>query len=358
MTIVHRESNTLALAAQAMQLLDFGGMLIKSGMLPSSVRTPESAVAIMVKGIELGLPAMAALNGITVIQGKPTVSPQLMLSLINRSGQLDNIEIDTGVQGATVTMKRRGRTPFTAKFGPVEAKAMGLDSKDNYRKQAPVMYQWRAVAACARVVFPDVIDGLYTPEELGADVQVDVQVDEDGAMTVAVQETKATPQPAAPERTLPDPQVEAWANKVRDMSTRVRKVAPEDEVNKTVDFYDWQRDAQEAQKCHAELKELGLHYAPAKPSELVPASNSDAEAMVSAEQISQLQAIARSCGATVSDDRAQLWGYSLNAAGPIRTKELTESQAVVLLGMFGDKDADERKAIMQEAKRAAKGVLL
>ena len=73
-------------------------------------RHPQSAVAIMVKGMELGLPAMAALNGITVIQGKPTVSPQLMLSLINRSGQLENIELETGKDGATVTMKRKGRS--------------------------------------------------------------------------------------------------------------------------------------------------------------------------------------------------------------------------------------------------------
>ena len=182
--ITHRENNTLALAGQAMQLFDFGNMLVKSGMLPSSVRSPEAAVAIMVKGMELGLPAMAALNGITVIQGKPTVSPQLMLSLIRRSGQAKNIEIATGKDGATVRMVRVNGDTFTATFGPAEAQAMGLNTKDNYKKQPAVMYQWRAVAACARVVFPDVVDGLYTPEELGADVKVD----EDGAMTVTVQQ--------------------------------------------------------------------------------------------------------------------------------------------------------------------------
>lgn len=192
--IQHRETNALVLAGQAMQLRDFGGMLVGSGMLPASIKTPEAAVTIMVKGMELGLPPMAALNGITVIQGKPTVSPQLMLSLINRSGQLEDIQITTGKDGASVTMKRRGRTAFTATFGPAEAQAMQLSGKDNHRKQAPVMYQWRAVAACARVVFPDVIDGLYTPEEMGADVQVD----EDGAMTLTVeQESKPAPAPVA-----------------------------------------------------------------------------------------------------------------------------------------------------------------
>ena len=31
------------------------------------------------------------------------------------------------------------------------------------------MYRWRAVAACARTVFPDVILGVYTPDEMGAE---------------------------------------------------------------------------------------------------------------------------------------------------------------------------------------------
>ena len=152
--IMQRETSAIQIAMQADQLLNVGDLLVKSGMIPNSIRTPEAAMAIIIKGMELGLPPMAALAGITVIQGKPTVSPQLMLSLINRSGQLEDVQIETGMQGATVTMKRRGRSAFTSRFGPAEAKAMQLDGKDNYKKQAPVMYQWRAVAGCARVVFP------------------------------------------------------------------------------------------------------------------------------------------------------------------------------------------------------------
>ena len=47
------------------------------------------------------------------------------------------------------------------------AAQLGLADKDNWRKQPKVMRKWRAVAACARVVFSDVITGLYTPEEMG-----------------------------------------------------------------------------------------------------------------------------------------------------------------------------------------------
>lgn len=144
-------------------------MLLKSGFLPQSIKTPEQAVAIILQGRELGIPTMAALGTINVIQGKPTVSPQLMLALINRSGQCENVEVKGDENGVLCTMKRRGRSSHSEFFGAKEAAAMGLSGKDNYKKQAATMYRWRAVAACARVVFPDVVLGLYTPEEMGAE---------------------------------------------------------------------------------------------------------------------------------------------------------------------------------------------
>lgn len=148
-------------------------MLCKTGFLPQAINTPEKAVAIILTGRELGIGTMAALNTINVISGKPTVSPQLMLALIERSGQLEDIQI-TNVEGAVkCTMKRKGRSPHTEFFGEAEATAMQLRGKDNYKKQAFTMYKWRAVAACARIVFPDVITGLYTPDEMGADVTDD-----------------------------------------------------------------------------------------------------------------------------------------------------------------------------------------
>ena len=152
---------------------DQAAVLVKSGFLPQSIKTPEQALAIILTGRELGIGTMTALNNINVIQGKPTVPPQLMLALINRTKEVEDINAESSEQGATVTIKRRGRSPYTAKFGPKEAAAMGLSGKDNYKKQPATMYQWRAVAACARLAFPDVILGLYTPDEMGANTDVE-----------------------------------------------------------------------------------------------------------------------------------------------------------------------------------------
>ena len=147
-------------------------MLVKTGFLPKAIDTAEKAVAIILTGKELGIPTMCALRSIDVIQGKPTVSPQLMMALINRSKELENIEIkletkDGAVIGVTVSMKRKGRSVHRETFSRTDAQNLGLLTKDNWRKQPAVMLKWRAVAACARIVFPDVVLGLYLPEEMG-----------------------------------------------------------------------------------------------------------------------------------------------------------------------------------------------
>ena len=51
------------------------------------------------------------------------------------------------------------------------------------------MYQWRAISANFRITFPDVIAGMYTPEELGAEVRV---TEDDDMEVVAVEQVPAT----------------------------------------------------------------------------------------------------------------------------------------------------------------------
>lgn len=149
-----------------------------SGFLPKSISTPQQAVAIMTMGKELGIGMWAAFNGINVIQGKPTISPQLMLALINRSGQLDDMRVEGNNEVCAVTMARRGRTPHTETFSMADAGAMSLAGKDNWRKQPAIMLKWRAVAACARVVFSDIVMGFYSPEEINPDAVIDYDTGE------------------------------------------------------------------------------------------------------------------------------------------------------------------------------------
>lgn len=140
---------------------------------------------IMLKGIELGLEPMSALASIDLIKGNPTLDPQGMLALIYRSGQLENIAIESTDAYCKVMMKRFSKTEHQETFTMDDARRMmttewvdgvkrtiPLAEKHNWQQMPKIMLKWRCVAACCRVVFPDIIQGLYTPEELGADVDV------------------------------------------------------------------------------------------------------------------------------------------------------------------------------------------
>lgn len=186
------------------------GSALNIGKNGSSKMAVNDLKIIAFKGLELGLELFAALSSIDLINGTPTLDPQGMLGLINQRGQLEDMTIEGDATQCTVTMKRRGRSPITKTFTLKDAEKLGLVGKDNWKKQPAIMLQWRAVAACARVVFPDVIMGLYTPEELGANVTVD----ETGHMT-------ATPEPA------PQPINFADASKQRRVDTTPQLPAPE-----------------------------------------------------------------------------------------------------------------------------------
>ena len=90
-----------------------------------------------------------------------------MLALARRTRELENYEQSYEEDGTCViTITRKGETPRTTRFGPKEAKEMQLSGRDNYIKQSPVMFQWRALSANLRVSFADVVCGVYTHEEM------------------------------------------------------------------------------------------------------------------------------------------------------------------------------------------------
>lgn len=178
------------------QKKDLAKTLLASRFLPSAFTTPEQVLAVMMKGQELNIPPMEALSGINVIQGKPTVSPQLMLAMVRRTRQLEDFQINQTESGVTVVVKRKGQSPVTKSFGKREADALGLSGKDNYKKQPFVMYQWRAVASVLRLAFPDVISGLYTTEEMNPDAQIDPETEEIRVTKAVEVQNIATPEPA------------------------------------------------------------------------------------------------------------------------------------------------------------------
>jgi len=142
---------------------------IKSGMLPKAVNTPEKAMLIAAKGAELGLSPVYSLTHINVIQGKPTISSELMLSLaLKRCPDMEIIYEQHNTEGCKIKARRSKDSKLSEfSFTIEDAKRAGLSSKDNWRNYPQDMCRNRAISQMCRALFPDAIAGCsYTPEEL------------------------------------------------------------------------------------------------------------------------------------------------------------------------------------------------
>lgn len=167
-------------ATELATLERMAGLLHRSGFCKGA-RTAEQAVALVLMGREVGLPAMQALSTIHVIEGKPTASVHLMGALLARGG-VSWKPTKHDVDGCEIEFSRPGWQAITSSFTRRDAECAGLAKKDNWLKWPRAMYYARAFTEGARMIAPDLLCGLnYTPEELAPDTIV---VDERGDAVV------------------------------------------------------------------------------------------------------------------------------------------------------------------------------
>jgi hypothetical protein len=143
--------------------------LVKSGFLPRAVNTPEKAMAIIQTGKELGLGPMQALRSIHIIEGKPTMSADLIagLALAKLPGSVLRVSESSDKQ-CVIEAGRAGQKLTSFTYTMTDAQRAGLAGKDNWKKHPRAMLRARAITEAARAIFPDTCVGLYDPDELGA----------------------------------------------------------------------------------------------------------------------------------------------------------------------------------------------
>lgn len=154
-------------------LKDQAEVLVKSGFLPATIKTAEQALAVAMKGHEVGFGVMQAFSHINIINGKPCMSAEGMNFLIRRNFPRAKIAIlertDTVCR---IKVKRHDDDiPAEFSFSMDDAKRAALLANPSWQKYPRAMLFARCFADMARTVFPDAIGGVsYTPEELGAQV--------------------------------------------------------------------------------------------------------------------------------------------------------------------------------------------
>jgi len=151
-----------------------------------------NAVAKVLAARELGLPPMVtALNGMWIIERRLTLSARTMHGLLLRSGLVGMMVQEASAERCCMTMWRTdSEYRLTEEMTLEQAEKQGLTrsrngTKDNWKNYPGDMLWARVLSRLARRVAPDVIGGLYTPEDFGET--------ESTARTAEVREVEAAP---------------------------------------------------------------------------------------------------------------------------------------------------------------------
>ena len=155
----------------------FAKLILASNMTPKHYTqgSPSQQIAnvcvALQYGMELGLSPMQSLQGVAVINGKPTLYGDSLLALCYASGLVESfVEKFEGEGEATIaicSVTRKGvAEPITRRFGIMNAKLANLWGKPGPWKQYPDrMLQMRARGFALRDAFADYLRGVISAEE-------------------------------------------------------------------------------------------------------------------------------------------------------------------------------------------------
>lgn len=162
------------------------------------VHTGQEAAIKMLTAYEHGIPLTSALSAVYVIDNKPALAPKLMWAKVVGHPDFEGYEekrledAKGNFGGWEITLKRRGWPKISRRFSLADAQRIivnvqgkRLIDKDNWQNYPEPTCYWRAMGLVIDAVFPDVAQGLYRANELGAGVTPEGDVIEGSWQSVA-----------------------------------------------------------------------------------------------------------------------------------------------------------------------------
>ena len=151
------------------EAMDFAKLMADSGLVPDAFRNKPADVLVAVQmGMEVGVSPVQALQNIAVINGRPCMWGDLIVALVQASGELEHLteSWDEGSQTATVRIKRKGKPEHIETFSMADAQKAGLAGKQTYKQFPKRMCTWRAKSWAIRAEFADTLKGLSFRDEM------------------------------------------------------------------------------------------------------------------------------------------------------------------------------------------------
>lgn len=169
--LARRNGSTPAARTAFPDPMQLGPVFAESGMFKDAT-DPAKAIVKIIAGQELGLGPMASMTGIHMIEGKPTLSANLLAAQVKRHPVYDYIVRDHQDAGCRIEFFQNGESIGISEFNTGDAEKAGMARKQNWQRYPKAMMFARALSQGVRWYCPDVTAGspAYVPEELGGEV--------------------------------------------------------------------------------------------------------------------------------------------------------------------------------------------
>ena len=135
----------------------------ESGMFTDAKAMGQAFVKIQA-GQEIGIPPFAAMSGIHIIQGKPTIGAGLIASTVKGSGKYDYKVVEMTEKNCSIDFYQGKEMIGNSSFSIEDAKKALTKNIDKFPKN---MLFARAISNGVKWYTPDVFSGpVYVPEEM------------------------------------------------------------------------------------------------------------------------------------------------------------------------------------------------
>ena len=168
--IVQSDIQPVNIASELPAIFQLASALSRAGgFLPAHLKSEGELVAVILAGRELGIQPMASIRGIRLIQGQVALDATLQLGLMVRVGCKVRWLEDGSSGSAALELTRPGHDPHVSRFSLKDAERAGLvKSGGNWSKYPSAMLRARCVSSAGKAYCPDVLAGVYLPDELDA----------------------------------------------------------------------------------------------------------------------------------------------------------------------------------------------
>jgi hypothetical protein len=202
------------------ELMNLAKAFAESGMF-SDTKSAAQAIVKIQAGQEIGIPPFAAMTGIHIIQGKPTIGAGLIASRLKGSGKYDYRVVEASEKVCSIDFYQGNTKIGNSTFTIEDARKALTKNIDKFPKN---MLFARAISNGVKWYCPDIFSGpVYVPEEMqvitteeATHVEVDTTIDEiinDIQVCVSLDEIKAV-----------------WKKLTLNQKTDLRVLAAKDEM--------------------------------------------------------------------------------------------------------------------------------